>query len=68
MHMNDWVRNILSHAGTVTHALAVEHAEREFSGYKAAQRQREALEPTSDFDKALEQVKSISRTNRRTKR
>ncbi len=73
MNMEDWVRkldsfldfnerNVLSHAGTVTHALAVELAEGELAGFKAAQRQREALEPSSDFDRALAEVEALARS------
>lgn len=70
MHMADWVkkldgflqfndRNILTHAGKVSADMAKDHAEREFAKHEAQERLREATEPTSDFDKAVEQVKRI---------
>jgi len=70
MHMADWVkkldaflqfneRNILTHAGTVSHELAQEHAHREFEKYDTRRRQLEAEKPTSDFDRAVERVKRL---------
>lgn len=70
MHMADWVkkldaflqfneRNILTHAGTVTHELAQEHAHRQFEQYDAQRRQLEAQQPTSDFDQTIERVKRL---------
>ena len=70
MHMADWVRkldaflefnerNILSHAGRVSADMAKHHAEREFAKHEDAIRIREATEPTSDFDKAVEQIKRL---------
>jgi len=70
MHMADWVkkldaflqfneRNILTHAGTVSHELAQEHAHREFEKYDTRRRQLEAQQPASDFDQAVERVKRL---------
>jgi hypothetical protein len=70
MHMTDWVtkldgflefneRNILTHAGKVSALMARQHAEREFAKHEAALRIREATEPTSDFDKAVERIKRL---------
>ncbi len=70
MHMADWVRkldaflefnerNILSHAGRVTAEIARQHAEQEFAKHEATLRIREAAEPTSDFDKAVERIKRL---------
>lgn len=70
MHMADWVRkldaflqfnerNILMHAGQVSHQLAEEHAHGEFKEYEAQRRRLEASYPTSDFDKAVEDVKRL---------
>lgn len=70
MHMGDWIakldaflqfneRNILTHAGTISHQLAGEHAEGEFEKYRAEQRRLEAERPVSDFDKVIGQVKRI---------
>jgi hypothetical protein len=35
------------------------HSEREFEKYEAQVRLREATEPTSDFDKAVENIKRL---------
>lgn len=70
MHMANWVakldaflqfneRNILTHAGKVTHQLAEEHAHAEFEKYETERRRIEAITPTSDFDKAVDQVKRL---------
>lgn len=70
MHMADWVarldaflqfneRNILDHAGKVSHQLAEEHALREFEKFETERRRLEATQPTSDFDKAMEAVKRL---------
>jgi hypothetical protein len=70
MHMADWVqkldaflefneRNILSHAGRVSADMAKQHAEHEFAKREATLRIREAAEPTSDFDKAVERIKRL---------
>jgi hypothetical protein len=70
MHMTDWAkrldaflefneRNILIHAGKVSHELAEEHALREFEKYEAERRRLAATIPTSDFDKAVEAVKRL---------
>ena len=70
MHMADWVRkldaflefnerNILSHAGRVSADMAKQHAEQEFAKHEETLRIREATEPTSDFDKAVERIKRL---------
>ena len=70
MHMADWAkrldaflefneRNVLTHAGTVSHQLAEEHAHRELARYEAERRRLEAATPTSDFDHAVEEVKRL---------
>jgi hypothetical protein len=70
MHMADWVskldaflqfneQNILRHAGKVSHDMAQPHAEREFSRYEAERRRLEATQPTSDFDRAVDEVKRL---------
>lgn len=64
MTMADWIakldgflvfneRNILTHAGTVSQALAAAHAEAEFEQYDAEQRRVEAAS-LSDFDRLVE--------------
>lgn len=65
MTMADWVakldgflqfneRNVLTHAGTVTQALAAGHAQAEFERYDAEQRRLEAASPSSDFDRLVD--------------
>ena len=75
MRMADWVekldaflkfneRNILTHAGKISHELAQEHALREFEKYDAQRLRMEAMRPTSDFDKAVEEVKHLEKKTR----
>ncbi len=70
MHMAEWVqrldaflqfneRNILTHAGAVSHQLAEEHAHAQFEQYDAERRKLEAAQPSSDFDRAVEEVKRL---------
>ena len=70
MHMAEWVqrldaflqfneRNVLAHAGAISHQLAEAHAHREFEQYDAERRRLEAAEPSSDFDRAIEDVKRL---------
>ncbi len=47
-------RNVLTHAGMVSQALAAAHAEAELERYDAAQRRLEAEVPSSDFDRLVE--------------
>jgi len=65
MHMADWAarldaflqfneRNVLTHAGAVTHELAEQHALDEFAKYDEQRRRLEAAQPTSDFDRLVE--------------
>ncbi len=72
MHMGDWIkkldafmefneRNILSHAGKVSAKLAKKHAIKEFEKLEDARRLREANEPTSDFDHAVQAAKRLER-------
>jgi hypothetical protein len=67
MHMTDWVKkldsflefngeNILTHAGKISHQMALDHSEGEFEKFEAERRKIEALEPTSDFDKVVKQI------------
>ncbi len=66
MHMADWVKkldgflrfnekNILAHAGKISHQMALDHAEKEFEKFEDQRRKIEATEPTSDFDKIAKQ-------------
>jgi len=70
MHMADWIerldaflqfneRNILTHAGEVSHQLAEQHAHAQFEQFDAERRRLEAAQPTSDFDQAVEEVKRL---------
>jgi hypothetical protein len=70
MRMAEWVakldgflqfneRNILKHAGTVSRQLAEEHAHTEFAKFDAERLRLAAVEPTSDFDKAVDAVKQL---------
>jgi len=70
MHMTDWVakldaflrfneRNILTHAGKVSHELAEEHAHAEFLKYHERRRALEAQRPTSDFDRLVDESKRV---------
>jgi hypothetical protein len=70
MHMADWIarldaflqfneRNILTHAGAVSHQLAEQHAHAQFEQFDAERRRLEAAQPTSDFDQAVEEVKRL---------
>ena len=72
MHMADWIkkldaflefneRNILTHAGKVSHELAQERAQAEFARYEEQRLKLEAAQPTSDFDKAVEEVKRLEK-------
>ena len=62
MHMADWAaklddflrlnqENILTHAGAISHELALAHAEQEYEKFHAQRRHAEGLE--SDFDKRV---------------
>lgn len=70
MHMAEWVqrldaflqfneRNVLTHAGAVSHQLAEAHAHGQFEQYDAERRKMEAAQPSSDFDRAVEEVKML---------
>ena len=70
MHMAEWVqrldaflqfneRNVLTHAGAVSHQLAEAHAHAQFEQYDAERRRLEAAQPSSDFDRAVEEVKRL---------
>jgi hypothetical protein len=70
MSMTDWVkkldgflqfneRNILTHAGTISHQLALEHAERNFERFEIERRRLGASQPSSDFDRVVEQTKRL---------
>ena len=67
MHMADWVKkldgflqfnekNILTHAGKISHQMALEHAETEFEKFDDERRRIEASSSTSDFDKLAKNI------------
>ena len=68
MHMAEWVqridaflqfneRNVLMHTGVVSHRLAEAHAHGQFERYDAERRRLEATQPSSNFDRAVEEVR-----------
>lgn len=70
MHMADWIgkldaflrfndRGVLADPGSISKALAEEHAHRQFERHDEARRLREASEP-SDFDRFVEEAQRIS--------
>ncbi len=70
MHMAEWVqrldaflqfneRNVLTHAGAVSHQMAEAHAHAQFEQYDAERRRLEGTQPSSDFDRAVEEVKRL---------
>lgn len=70
MHMAEWVqrldaflqfneRNVLTHAGAVSHQLAEAHAHEQFERYDAERRRLETAQPSSDFDRAVEEAKRL---------
>ena len=77
MHMADWIaklddflrlseRDILIHAGRISHEVAEQRAHAEFSRYEGQRRQLEASEPASDFDRAVKRL-TAPRKKRRSR-
>jgi hypothetical protein len=71
MHMSDWAarldsflqfneRNVLTHAGMISHELAEEHALAQFAVFEQQRLQSEAAQSTSDFDRAVEHMKRLA--------
>jgi hypothetical protein len=71
MHMSEWAakldaflqfneRNVLTHAGTISHELAEEHALAQFATFEQRRLLMEATQPASDFDRAVEEVKRLA--------
>jgi len=67
MHMADWItklddflklsdRDILTHAGKISHELAEQHAHTQFEQYEQQRRALEARQESSDFDKAVKRL------------
>jgi hypothetical protein len=72
MHMADWIgklddfltlseREVLKNAGRISHKSAEDHAHAEFSKFEAERRRLEATQPTTDFDKAVEDIKRLGK-------
>jgi len=70
MYMNDWIeklngflslndREILNNAGTISHELAKENAEREYKKFKDTQRK---MITESDFEKVIKKIENEKRT------
>lgn len=68
MYMRDWInklrliltmndKNILEHAGTISHELAIEKATKEYNDYKKQQRNIEHLESIKQLNKDLKRIK-----------
>lgn len=68
MYMKDWIKRldliltmneytILDHAGKVSHALALQHAESEYALYHEQERQAEHLESIRELDRDLKALK-----------
>ena len=67
MYMRDWIqklrlvltmneKNILEHAGTISHKMAVEKATKEYITYKEQQRQIEHLDSIKQLDQDLKRI------------
>jgi hypothetical protein len=52
-------QNVLTHAGAISHELAEAKAAAEFEAYEAQRRLLEAQTPSSDFDRAVEEVRRL---------
>ena len=75
MHMTVWAakldaflqfneRNVLSHAGAISHQLAEDHALQEFEKYDTRRLRLAAEQPTSDFDKVVARVNRLGEGKR----
>ena len=67
MYMRDWVqklrlvltmneKNILEHAGSISHELAVEKATKEYIAYKEQQRQIEHIDSIKQLDQDIKRI------------
>jgi hypothetical protein len=77
MHMADWItklddflklseRNVLKHLGKISHKEAEDHAHSEFTKFDVERRRLEAAQPTSDFDKAVEDIQKLGRDQKKS--
>jgi hypothetical protein len=73
--MADWIsklddflklsdQEILTHAGKISHKQAEDHAHTEFAKFDADRKRLQATQPTSDFDKAVEDIKKLGQSTR----
>lgn len=71
MYMKDWIdklsmvltmneKEILTHAGRITHQLAMKKADEEFEKYKELQRNEEKLASIKELDQDIKRVKSLA--------
>lgn len=71
MYMSDWAaklddflrlsdRDVLENAGSISHALAEEHASAEYERFRKHRVALESSEPSSDFDRAIRHLKELS--------
>ena len=78
MHMADWIaklddflrlgdREILTHAGSISHQLAEEHAHAQYALHEQERLRLEAEQPTSDFDRAVQEADRPATGNRQAK-
>jgi hypothetical protein len=83
MHMADWIaklddflrlgdREILMHAGRISHQLAEEHAHAQYALHEEQRQRLEVEQPTSDFDRAVQELtdqrREAAKPERRAKR
>lgn len=70
MYMKDWIsklddflklseRDILTHAGKISHADAEAQAHEQFELFEQQRRRLEATEPSSDFDRFIEEARKL---------
>ena len=75
MYMRDWIeklkqvltmndKNILEHAGSISHKLALQKAANEYDKYKEVQKQLERLESIKELEKDIQKLN----TNKRKKK
>ena len=79
MHMADWIaklddflrlgdREVLAHAGNISHQLAEEHGYAQYAVHEQQRRRLEAEQPTSDFDRAVQELTDQQRESAKPKR
>ena len=79
MHMADWIvkldaflqlgdRETLTHAGSISHQLAEEHAHAQYTLHEQQRRRLEVEQSTSDFDRAVERLTDQQREAAKPKR